>query len=98
MQRQSRDVRTGKRLPRVECLCEFQGDLYAGIMNVDWGPSPEVVGLHAPGEPHPDPVTVDLTLMTDTGQKNPPELQNQDIPGNSRRTFPLHAYVTTYDV
>jgi hypothetical protein len=25
-------------------LCEFQGDLYAGVINVDWGPSPEVYG------------------------------------------------------
>jgi hypothetical protein len=23
-------------------LCEFQGDLYAGVMNVDWGPSTEL--------------------------------------------------------
>jgi len=25
-------------------LCEFQGDLYAGVFNVDWGPSPAVFG------------------------------------------------------
>ncbi|MEW6555673.1 MAG: DUF5719 family protein, partial [Actinomycetota bacterium] len=48
--------------------------------------------------PNPDPVTVDLTLMTDQGEKKPAELQNQTIPKNSRRTFPLHAYITTYDV
>jgi hypothetical protein len=23
-------------------LCEYQGDLYAGVINVDWGPTPEV--------------------------------------------------------
>jgi hypothetical protein len=48
-----------------------------------------------PGE---DPVTVDLTLMTDSGVQNPAALQDQEIAGNSRRSFPLHAYVTTYDV
>ncbi|MEW6555672.1 MAG: DUF5719 family protein, partial [Actinomycetota bacterium] len=105
-------------------LCEFQGDLYAGVMNVDWGPSPEVYGgaqvwrTNVPStwylaegstaggmqtyilvqNPNPDPVTVDLTLMTDQGEKKPTELQNQTIPKNSRRTFPLHAYITTYDV
>jgi hypothetical protein len=25
-------------------LCEFQGDLYAGVFNVDWGASPDVFG------------------------------------------------------
>ena len=49
--------------------------------------------------PNPDPVTVDLTLMTDQGEKVIPELQNQTIAKtDSRRTFPLHAYITTYDV
>jgi P pilus assembly chaperone PapD len=48
--------------------------------------------------PNPGPVTVDLALMTGEGEGKPPELQGQILAGNSRRSFPLHDYVTTYDV
>jgi hypothetical protein len=48
--------------------------------------------------PNPTPVTVDLTLMTGAGEEKPLGLQNQPIAGNSRKTFPIHSYVTTYDV
>jgi hypothetical protein len=48
--------------------------------------------------PNPDPVSVSLTLMTDSGPQNPPQLQNQTVGGNSRTSFPIHQYVTTYNV
>ncbi len=105
-------------------LCEFQGDLYAGVINVDWAASPDVYGgaqvwrTNVPStwylaegstsggmetyvlvqNPNPDPVTVDLTLMTGGGEINPPELQNRTIDGGSRSTFLLNPYVDTFDV
>ena len=48
--------------------------------------------------PNAAPVTVSLTLMTDAGEKKPEGLQDQQIPSGSRRSFPLHSYVNTYDV
>ena len=89
-------------------LCEFQGDLYAGVINVNWDPTPEVYGgaqvwrTNVPStwylaegstaggmetyvlvqNPNPDPVTVDLTLMTDRAGDGSPELQNQTIPAD----------------
>ncbi len=48
--------------------------------------------------PNPKAVTVSLTLMTDAGEQKPAGLQNQQIPVGSRRSFPLHEYLTTYDV
>jgi hypothetical protein len=48
--------------------------------------------------PGDNPVTVDLTLMTDSGVQYPEDLQDQVIAGNSRRSFPIHNYITTYDV
>ncbi len=48
--------------------------------------------------PGADAVTVSLTLMTDAGEQKPEGLQDQEISGNSRRSFPLHEYVTTFDV
>jgi hypothetical protein len=41
---------------------------------------------------------VNLNLMTESGPVNPPELQGVAIPANSRRSFNLGDYVTTYNV
>ncbi len=48
--------------------------------------------------PNPDPVTVNLTLMTDEGEQKPAALQGVAIKGNSRITFNLNNYVTSYNV
>ncbi len=48
--------------------------------------------------PGPDPVTVDLTMMTEKGPVNPADLQGVTVPGLSRLSFSLDAYVTSYDV
>ncbi len=48
--------------------------------------------------PNADPVTVDLTLMTESGPVNPATLQGVTIPALSRTSFNLGAYVTSYDV
>lgn len=48
--------------------------------------------------PNDFPVSVDLTLMTGQGALNPPQLQGQLLNPQSRRSFPLHVYITTYDL
>jgi hypothetical protein len=48
--------------------------------------------------PNDEPVLVDLTLMTGTGPQIPAELQKVAIPADSRISFNLGAFVTTYDV
>jgi hypothetical protein len=48
--------------------------------------------------PNPNPAVVDLTLMTDTGMVSPPALQGVTLPAWTRASFPIHAYVATYDV
>ncbi|MBC7081851.1 MAG: hypothetical protein H5T44_06410, partial [Thermoplasmatales archaeon] len=44
--------------------------------------------------PNPGPVTVDLTFMTEEGEKNVPAWDAAVIPGNSRANFPLHDQLT----
>jgi len=46
--------------------------------------------------PNPDPVTVDLTFMTGSGEKEGP--RDFALPGNSRTTFKVNDYVTDYNV
>ncbi|MDI6830227.1 MAG: DUF5719 family protein, partial [Actinomycetota bacterium] len=48
--------------------------------------------------PGQEPVHVDLVLNTEQGRTELPELTDLEIPAGSRRTFPLHAYVHTYEV
>ncbi len=48
--------------------------------------------------PSQTPVTVDLTLMTEAGPQNPTALTGVTIPANSRQSFNLADYVTTYEV
>jgi hypothetical protein len=48
--------------------------------------------------PYAVPTTVSLTLMTDTGTVNPPGLQNVALDGQSRKSFNLGNYVSSYDV
>jgi hypothetical protein len=48
--------------------------------------------------PTSDDVVVSLTLMTDSGSQNPPELQDQRVGANSRSSFPIHSYVSSYNV
>lgn len=48
--------------------------------------------------PNDEAVTVDLTLMTGEGEVMPEGLRNQTVPANSRRSFPIHDFVTTWDV
>ena len=48
--------------------------------------------------PNDNPVLVDLTLMTDAGPVEPPELQDFAIPANSRYSFQLGLYETAYNV
>ncbi len=48
--------------------------------------------------PGTEQVTVDLTLMTENGPVSPPALQDVPVPASTRMTFPIHAYVTTYNV
>ncbi len=48
--------------------------------------------------PSPTATTVNLTLITDTGALNPPELQNVALDARSRRSFNLGKYVTNYNV
>lgn len=48
---------------------------------------------------HPNATDVDvsLTLMTDTGPAAPPALQNIRVAANSRTTFNIGFYVTTFN-
>ena len=48
--------------------------------------------------PNASPVTVDLTLQTETGPISPPALQDVPIPAASRRSFNLGDFVSTYNV
>ncbi len=48
--------------------------------------------------PNAGEVRVNLTLMTENGPQNPPDLQGVAIQGNSRKSFDLGQYVQTYDV
>ena len=48
--------------------------------------------------PGDEPVQVDFTLNTDTGEQKPPELQGMEIPAGSRRSFNLDDFIDTYDV
>jgi hypothetical protein len=48
--------------------------------------------------PNPNPVVIDIMLLTDTGMVTPPALQGVTLPAWTRASFPIHAYVTTYDV
>ncbi len=43
-------------------------------------------------------VRVNLTLMTEDGAVKPHELQSVEIPANSRKTFDIGQFVTTYNV
>ncbi len=43
-------------------------------------------------------VTVDLTLMTSSGEQKPAGLQDVTIPGDPATTFNLNSYVTDYNV
>jgi Family of unknown function (DUF5719) len=48
--------------------------------------------------PGADPVTVDLTLMTESGPQLPLALQDVVIPAHSRHSFNLGEYVQSYDL
>ena len=48
--------------------------------------------------PNANDVTVDLTLMTDTGPQSPPDLQGFPMAANSRQSFNLGNYVTSFNV
>ncbi|NPV59943.1 MAG: hypothetical protein HPY75_09795 [Actinobacteria bacterium] len=48
--------------------------------------------------PNDSPVTVDLTLMTDKGPKNPPDMQDVYVPALSRISFNLNSEVTSFHV
>jgi hypothetical protein len=48
--------------------------------------------------PNATPATVNLALQTDQGLRQPAELQNVSIPANSRISFNLGKYVTTFNV
>ncbi len=48
--------------------------------------------------PNPEAVHVDLSLDTENGRVDLPELQNLEIPAGSRRSFPLHHYINTFHV
>jgi hypothetical protein len=43
-------------------------------------------------------VTVNLKLQTDTGEQAPTALQNITIPAGGRVSFPIHAFVQSYNV
>jgi trimeric autotransporter adhesin len=43
-------------------------------------------------------VTVDLTLLTESGPQNPPALQGVEIPADSRTSFNIGEYAQTYNV
>ena len=48
--------------------------------------------------PGDEAVTVDLTLMTSTGEQKPAGLQGVSVSAGSRKSFRLNDYVTDYDV
>jgi len=48
--------------------------------------------------PGADPVHVDLRLHTEMGEQLPSGLQGQEIPAGSRRSFPLHSFVQSFNV
>jgi len=48
--------------------------------------------------PGADPVHVDFTLNTDSGEVKPPDLQDLEVPAGSRLSFNLGNYVTTFNV
>jgi hypothetical protein len=48
--------------------------------------------------PDYNPIQVNVHLMTGEGLVDPPELQSVTIPAQSRATFHLNAFVSTYDV
>ena len=43
-------------------------------------------------------MSVDLTLMTSSGEQKPPALQGVTIPAYSRSSFKLNHYVADYNV
>ena len=48
--------------------------------------------------PCSNPVSVDITLMTESGPLNPPELQDVLLAGHYSAVFAIRAYVTTHNV
>ncbi|WP_287155675.1 5'-nucleotidase C-terminal domain-containing protein [Candidatus Solincola tengchongensis] len=48
--------------------------------------------------PGDDPVHVNIAFQTGGGEVAPAQLQNVEIPGKTRRTFPVNMWVTGYDV
>ncbi|MBN2027954.1 MAG: hypothetical protein JW854_14490 [Actinobacteria bacterium] len=48
--------------------------------------------------PNPDPVQIDMAFDTGAGELIPPELQGVTIPAESRATFNLGLYATTFDI